>query len=179
VNGLLWPDILIAAIFIIAALKGYKRGFIMELSGAVALALALIVPWFYNGAFDAPIGAALHAGSGPAHVVAIFLVGIATYAAVMLAARILSSVAKLPVIGAGNALGGAAVGLLKAAIGVWIVLYVALFFPLSPEIRADLHRSTLVSYVTQPNKRIDGAIVGTLPAFVRPMVSSLFARHRV
>lgn len=178
-KGLLWPDILIGAICIIAALKGFKRGFIMELSGAVALVLSLIVPWFYNGAFDEPIAGVLHSGTGPAHVVAIFLVGIATYAAVLLVARILSSIAKLPVLGTGNALGGAAIGVVKAVIAVWVFLYIALFFPLSREIRADLHRSMLVSYVTQPNGRVDGAIIGTLPFFIRPMVTPLFARHRV
>jgi membrane protein required for colicin V production len=173
-----WPDILIAAILIIAALKGYKRGFITELSGAVALMLSLITPWFYNGAFDGALATKVHLGAGAAHVVAMFLVGLATYVAVLLIARILNAVAKLPLLGTGNALAGGAIGLLKGTIGVWIVLYVALFFPLSRDIRSDLHRATLVRWIVQPNARVDSAVIATLPWFARPLVNPLFERHR-
>lgn len=174
-----WPDILIGAILLIALLKGYKRGFVMELSGAIALALSLITPWLYGGAFDKPLENWTHLGAGSAHVIAMFLVGIATYAGVMLLARALNVVMKLPVLGLGNALAGGAVGLLKGVIAMWLVLYVALFFPLSADIRADLHRSALVQLITQPNQRIDDAITGTLPWFARPLAQPLFARHRV
>lgn len=174
-----WPDVLIAAIALLGLLKGFKRGFVRELSGAVALAASLITPWFYNGAFDGFFAKQLHLSAGSAHVVAMIAVGIATYLAVMIAARMLDVVARLPVIGFGNALGGAAVGLLKAAVAIWVVLYVALFFPLSPSIRGDLHRSMLVSALTQPNARVDAALIGTLPGFARPLVDPVFARHRV
>ena len=174
-----WPDILIAAILLIAALKGFKRGFIMELAGAIALVLALITPWFYNGVLDGSIDRTLHAGSGSAHVIAMFLVGIATYAAVMVIARVLSAVAKLPILGFGNALAGAAVGILKGAIALWILLYVALFFPLSRDIREALHRSVLAGVITMPNEFVDRAIISTLPSFARPLTDPMFARHRV
>lgn len=174
-----WPDILIAAILLIAALKGFKRGFIMELAGAVALVLALITPWFYAGTFDRTIARTIHVGAGSAHVVAMFAVGLATYVAVVIVARLLSTIAKLPILGVGNALAGAAVGLLKGAIGVWIVLYVALFFPLSRDIRADLHRSVLAGILTMPDAYIDRQISGTLPWFAHPLTDPVFARHRV
>ena len=178
-SGISWPDILIAAIVIVAALKGFKRGFILELSGAVALLLSLVTPWFYNGAFDSSLAKTTHLGTGPAHVIAMFLVGLATYVGVLLLARILNAMAKLPVLGTGNALAGGTVGLLKGLFGVWIVLYVALFFPLSPGLRHDLHRSTLVSLIAQPNARVDSAVIATLPWFARPLVNPLFERHRV
>lgn len=177
-NGIAWPDILIAAILFVAALKGFKRGFILELSGAVALLLSLVTPWFYNGAFDSTLAEKAHLGPA-AHVVAMFLVGLATYVGVLVLARILNAIAKLPVLGMGNALAGGAIGLLKGAIGVWIVLYVALFFPLSPGLRGDLHRSTLVSWIVQPNARVDSAVIATLPWFARPLMNPLFERHRV
>jgi membrane protein required for colicin V production len=177
--NLAWPDILIAAILLIAALKGYKRGFIMELAGALALILSLITPWLYNGAFDGALERYTHFGPGSAHVVAMFLVGIATYIAVLIVARALNAIAKLPVVGFGNALAGAAVGLLKGIIGIWAILYIALFFPLSRDIRADLHRSMLVAYITQPNAGIDERISETLPPFARPFAAPVFRRHRV
>jgi uncharacterized membrane protein required for colicin V production len=176
---MVWPDILIGAILLIALLKGYKRGFVMELSGAIALILSLITPWFYGGLFDKPMQQWLHLGPGSAHVVGMFAVGIATYIAVMLLAHALNIVAKLPVLGFGNALAGGAIGLLKGLIAIWILLYVVLFFPLSGDIRSDLHRSVLVHAITAPNQRVDDAITGSLPSFARPLIQPVFARHRV
>lgn len=177
--NLAWPDILIAAIALMAALKGYKRGFITELSGAIALAASLIAPWFYNGAFDPYIERYIHLGPGSAHVIGMFLTGAATYAIVLLLARLLNGIAKFPGIGLGNALGGAAVGLTKAGVGLFLVLYVALLFPLSPDIRTDLHRSFFAHELTLPDERIDGAIIATLPWFVRPFAHHFSERHRI
>jgi membrane protein required for colicin V production len=176
---MIWPDILIAAVILIAVLKGYKRGFVLELSGFVALAASVIVPWFYRGSLDGFFQSMFHLGSGSAHVVAMFLVGLATYVAILLIARALNTVTKLPFLGLGNALGGAAIGIVKAVVLIWLLLYVALFFPLSPDIRADLHRSVLVGYETSPNDRVDGAIIGTFPWFARPFAHYFFAHHRV
>ncbi len=174
-----WPDILIAAVLLIAVLKGYKRGFIMELAGFIALALALITPWLYPGTFDGTIRQLLHLGPGSAHVVAMFAVGIATYVAIMILARILSTIAKLPIIGLGNALAGAAVGLAKGLIGLWLVLYIALFFPLSADIRQGLQRSVLVGIITMPDDYVDSRISATLPWFAHPVADPIFARHHV
>ncbi|HKU67406.1 MAG TPA: CvpA family protein [Candidatus Baltobacteraceae bacterium] len=176
---LVWPDILIGAILLVALLKGYKRGFVMELAGAIALVLAFVTPWFYGGAFDTPLQQWAHLAAGPAHVVGMFAVGVLTYVAVMLIARAINLVMKLPVIGLSNALAGGAVGLFKGLLGVWIVLYVVLFFPLGREVRSDLHRSALVQLITQPNERVDDALIGTLPSFARPVLHPAFARHRV
>jgi hypothetical protein len=118
-------------------------------------------------------------GAGAAHVVGMFAVGVLTYVAVMLVARALNLVAKLPILGFGNALAGGAIGILKGLAGVWVVLYIALFFPLTRDIRADLHRSVLVQTITQPNARVDDALIGTLPSFARPLLQPVFARHRV
>lgn len=174
-----WPDILIGVLLLIPALKGFKRGFIMELAGAFALLLSLITPWFYNGAFDATLRGALRVGAGAAHVIALFLVGLATYVAIMLAARALSAVAKMPIIGTGNAVAGAAVGLIKGAVFVWLLLYIALFFPLSPALRRDFHASPLVRAFAAPDATIDDRAIATLPSFARPFLRFLAARHRV
>ena len=101
------------------------------------------------------------------------------YVALLVISAVLSRIARLPVIGLGNGLGGAAVGIVKALIGTWAVLYVVLFFPLPSELRADLHNSQLVALVTSENPQIDGIVKATMPWFVRPLVQPLFARHRV
>lgn len=174
-----WPDIAIAAIFLIAALKGFKRGFVLELAGGFALLCALATPWLYNGAFDGTLSATFHLDAGSAHILAMVLVGVATYVAVMILARVLSAIAKLPIIGLGNALGGAAIAIVKAAVVLWLVLYVALLFPLPDNVRRELHRSVLVPVLTMPDAYVDNALSGTLPSFARPLLDPLLARHRV
>ena len=174
-----WPDLVIAAVALLFALKGWKRGFVAEIGGFIALACALWAAFAYRGELDSYARDYLNLGEGSAHVVGMAAFAIAVYVVLMLLSAALSRVARLPVIGLGNALGGAAIGVCKAALGLWLVLYVALFFPLTPDLRHDLHRSQLVAYLAEENPRVDALIKGTLPWFVRPFAQPFFNRHRV
>jgi len=78
-----------------------------------------------------------------------------------------------------NGVLGALIGAAKALFGAAVVLYVVLFFPLPNDLRADLHRSTLVALVTQPDAGVDDAVRGLMPWFVRPFLGPFFARHHV
>ncbi len=173
-----WPDIVIGAIALIAAIKGFQRGFVKELGGAVALFFAILTPWFYNGSIDGPLES-LHLGPGSAHVIGMFLTGIATYAILIAISMVLDKVARLPLLGIFNAVAGAAIGLAKALVFVWVLLYVALFFPLSPDIRAGLHGSSGAQFVTQWNPTIDGVLYSTFPWFAKPFANPFFKRHHV
>jgi uncharacterized membrane protein required for colicin V production len=174
-----WPDVLIGAIVIFGALKGIRRGFVAELTGAIALFVAVVAAFRYQGDWDAWTAAVLHLGPGSAHVVGMTLFAIAAYLITSAIGIALSRVAKLPVIGLANRALGAGVGAAKAAVLLWAVLYVALFFPLSRDLRADLHRSRLVALLTGPNAQLDGTMRSSLPWFMRPFSGGLFSRHRV
>ncbi|MEO6836666.1 MAG: CvpA family protein [Candidatus Tumulicola sp.] len=177
IGGFAWPDVVIVLVVVATTLKGYSRGFVRELGGAVAIAAALIAPWYYNGSADPQIEAFTRLGSGPAHIAGMVLTGIVAYVVVFVAVWILNRIAKLPILGIGNALAGAIVGFVKGAILVWIILFVALFFALTPPIRASLHASRLVPYFTQFDGAIGAAIENTIPPFARPLLSPFFARH--
>lgn len=179
IGGVGWPDVAIVIVLGVATYKGYSRGFVLELGGAVAVAAALITPWFYNGSLDRNIQAITKLGPGSAHVVGMFATGLLTYVVILFIARLLGKVATLPVLGIGNALGGAFVGFAKGAILLWLVLFVALFFPLSPDIRADLHQSRLAPYLVTYDPPIDEAILSTIPWFARPFVNPYFKRHHL
>lgn len=174
-----WPDLLIGAILLIAAVKGWRRGFVAELGGAVAFFAALATPWWYNGSADGWIAEFVHLGPGSAHVIGMFLTGLLTYAVIIAIAWLLGGIAKLPVISIGNGIGGALIGFLKGALLCWLVLYLALFFPLSLDLRSDLHRSQLVHALVQPDDQIDRAILATVPWFARPFLRPYFRRHDV
>jgi uncharacterized membrane protein required for colicin V production len=177
--GIPWPDLVIALILVIAAFKGFSRGFVSELGGAVAVIAALITPWYYNGAFDGWLESVIHLGPGSAHVVGMFLCGFFTYAIVLAIAWVLNRFAKLPILNIGNSLGGGAIGLAKGAILIWLVLFVALYFPLSTDIRKDLHDSHFAVYFTEPDPQIDRAIESIIPWFAKPALWPYFHRHHV
>ncbi len=179
IAGIAWPDVVIVIVLGIATFKGYSRGFVSELGGAVAVTAALVTPWFYNGSFDAQIERLAGLGPGSAHVVGMFVTGLGTYVLILLAARLLGAIARLPLLGIGNALGGALIGFAKGAILLWLVLFVALFFPLSPDIREGLHQSRLAPYLVSYDAPIDDAILSTIPWFARPFVLPYFRRHHL
>jgi uncharacterized membrane protein required for colicin V production len=177
--GVAWPDVIVAVVLVIATLKGYSRGFVSELGGAVAVTAALVTPWFYNGSLDPQIERLANLGPGSAHVIGMFATGLATYIVILIVARVLGSVAKLPLLGLGNSLGGALIGFAKGAILLWLVLFIALFFPLSRDIREGLHQSRLAPYLVTYDAPIDDAILSTIPWFARPFVMPYFRRHHL
>ncbi len=179
IGAVAWPDIAIAIIVLIAAYKGFRRGFISELGGAVAVVAALIAPWYYNGSFDGWLENTIHLGPGSSHVVGMFLTGFITYAIVLATSWVLNRFAKLPLLNIGNSIAGAIVGFAKGAVLIWLVLCIALYFPLSPDIRHDLHTAKLPGYFVGPNTNIDHAIESTIPWFARPFVNPYFHRHHL
>jgi hypothetical protein len=104
---------------------------------------------------------------------------VAVYGALMALASILGRFARLPVISIGNSAAGAVVGACKALAGCWVILYVALFFPLASDLRGDLHRSTAVAMLTQGDGAVDDLLLNAMPAFVRGFSEPLFATHHV
>jgi uncharacterized membrane protein required for colicin V production len=177
--GIAWPDLAIGAILAFSAFTGWRRGFISELTGAVALFAALLAAFYYPGIWDAQVESTTHLGRGSSHVVAMLLAGAIAYLAVFAIGWVLERFAKLPVLGTVNGVLGGCVGLGKALVFIWIVLYVALWFPLSGDFRADLHRSALASAITQPNEALDGAIRNSFPWYQRPFTKSAFEKHKV
>jgi len=179
IGNVAWPDLVIITILAIATVKGYARGFVSELGGDVAVAAGLIAPWFYDGFLDAQLEGTFKLGPGSAHVVGMFVIGLIAYVGILILARVLGRIAKLPLLGLGNAIGGAAIGFAKGAILLWLVLFIALFFPLSPDIRDSLHQSRLAPYLVTYDAQVNGAILGTIPWFARPFVLPYFRRHHL
>lgn len=174
-----WPDIVIGLIVLFGAWRGWRRGLISELTGILSLAAGVTAAFSYPGMWDGAVAEHTHLGPGSAHVVAMLAYAGLAYGIVFAAGQVLGRIAKLPLIGTANAGLGALVGVVQASVIIWAVLYVALFFPLSPDLRNDLHRSQLVAMLQVPNPRLDDTLRSSLPPFVRPYTEEMFARHRV
>ncbi len=179
IGSISWIDVALVAVLVLGTLKGFSRGFVKELGGLVAMIAALIAPWQYNGAADGAIVHALHVDAPLAHGIGMILTGVVAYAIVMVAVIVLSGIAKLPLLGLGNKIAGAAVGFIKAYAFLWIVLFVALFFPLNKELRVDLHRSQLAPFVTAYDNVVVRFTYAATPSFAREFLQPYFDRHHL
>ena len=103
-----WPDVVILGIALIAALKGFKRGFVAELGGTLALAAAVIAGFLYNGMLDQLIESIMHVGVGSSHVIGLIAFALLVYAIFIGASLLLGTIAKLPILGIGNRVAGGA-----------------------------------------------------------------------
>jgi membrane protein required for colicin V production len=172
-----WPDLVIGGIALLFAWKGFRNGFVAELAGPVALLIAIAAAFFYPGSLDADVVNVTHLGPGSSHAIGTVVFAAIVYAIVTMIAWLLGRVAKLPGVAIVNGGAGALVGGAKALLGAWAVLYVALFFPLTPDLRDDLHTSQLVAMITAPDAGIDATAREFLPWFVKPFLAPIFARH--
>ncbi len=172
-----WPDLIIGGIALFFAWKGARNGFVRELAGPVALVLAVIAAFRYPGSLDADVTNVTHLGPGSSHVIGTVLFAIIVYALVTMLAWLIGRIASLPGIGLVNGAAGALVGAAKALFAAWAVLYVALFFPLTPDLRTDLHASPLVQLLTTPDAGIDATLHGVMPPFVGSLLEPAFEQH--
>jgi uncharacterized membrane protein required for colicin V production len=173
-----WIDIAFAVVLALGTFKGFAIGFVKELGGFVALVAGLIAPWYYNGAADGFIAATFHVGFF-AHGIGMLATGIAAYAIVMIAVIAANGIAKLPILGLGNKIAGGAVGFVKAFVFLWIVTFVALFFPLGAQLRADVKRSQLAPFVTAYSNVAVRFLYAAIPPAARVYLQPAFDRHHL
>ncbi len=178
-NLFTWPDVVIGVALAVAAFRGYRRGFINELTGAIAIAFALAAALHYPGMWDEFLSSGLHVSFGARHVVGMFAYAALAYAIVLALGTVLARVTKLPFVGLANAILGAIVGAAKVTVFLWALLYVALFFPLPADVRHDLHVAPLVGILELPNDRIDDSLRASLPPVVAPFSQYLFSQHHI
>lgn len=174
-----WPDLVIGGIALFFAWKGFNNGFVAELAGPVAVLIAIVAAFYYPGSLDNDVVNVTHLGPGSAHAVGTLLFAVIVYAIAIMVAWLLGRIARLPVLGILNRCAGAAIGAAKALFGAWAVLYVTLLFPLTPDLRDDLHASPLVHLVVAPDASVDDTVREFLPSFLEPFAEPFLARHHV
>jgi uncharacterized membrane protein required for colicin V production len=179
IEGIVWPDLLFAAVIALAVFKGFTRGFVKELGGLIAIAAAMIAPWYYNGAADWIVVKYTNLAPPLAHAAGMIATSAIAYLIVMTAVLIIGAIVKLPILGAGNKLAGAIVGFAKGYALLWAVLFIALFFPLTPAIRVSLHESHLAPFFTAYDSNVDKGVLSVVPQFARPFLEPYFANHHV
>jgi uncharacterized membrane protein required for colicin V production len=172
-----WPDIVIGAILLLAALRGFKTGLVAEVGGVLALVAAVWGTVTYRGALDATIVNITSMSPGTAHVIGAIATGAGAFAFVALVSAVANRFASLQIVGIANALGGALAGLLKGLVFVWVLLFAALFFPIGAGARADIKSSLLGSLLLAPNAFVDAQLEANVPPFARPFAEPVLRAH--
>jgi uncharacterized membrane protein required for colicin V production len=173
-----WADVAVLFVVLVLTVKGFARGFVREIGGMVAILAGCLAALYYNGVLDDWLEF-FRLNAWTAHAVGMVLCAVVVYIAFAIAFGILRRIAKLPGIGTLNALAGAVVGFAKGVAALWIVLFVALLFPLTTEARGDMKRSHFVPLLVSEERSAGEAVFGVLPGIARPYVRPMLDRQQL
>jgi membrane protein required for colicin V production len=146
-------DLVIVLVLAVLAFLGFRRGLIGELVGLAAFVAALALAF----RFDGRVGGGLHrlaGGLSPtlSRIVAFLVIVVAVeIAAAFVARRLNGVIARVPLLGSVNRLGGLAVGLVLALLGVWLATSALLLLP-----------ATLVPYSTTVHRSETARVLPTV-----------------
>jgi uncharacterized membrane protein required for colicin V production len=174
-----WIDALVFLTLAVAFWGGYKAGVVRELIGLVAIVLA----WVLAGAFAGPFADALarqwNTSVSVAHLIGFWLLFLVVFAAVRAAGWLLERAASLPVIKIVSGLGGGIVAAAKAVLLLWCLLFVALFFPISADVRQALRSSPSARAIDALDDPAYAMLESALPKPVRVVTRSILKHHRI
>lgn len=173
-----WADVAVIFVLLVMTLKGFTRGFVAEIGGLVSILAACLAALYYNGVLDGWLEF-FRLNAATAHAAGMVLCAILVYAAFAIAFGILRRLTKLPGLGTLNALAGAVVGCAKGILALWIVVFIALLFPLTSEIRDDMKRSHFVPLLVTQERNAGETLFGLLPSLARPYVRPMLDRQQL
>ena len=158
--GLWVIDAIALCIIGIMALNGKRQGLVASLIGIVGFLFAIWVGGRYAANFASIISEEVPAAIrfGVAFIVIVLIVTVG----VSLLGRLLNRLVSVPVLGALNGIGGAAVGAIKGFIFVALLAIVLAVLPLAPEWKV----SYMDAKVVQASMGVTGAVIDALEPFL-------------
>lgn len=177
VNGY---DLIIVVVLALLAFLGFRRGLIGELVGLAAFVAALALAF----RFDGRVGATLHrAGGGlsptTSRIVAFLVIVVAVeIGAALIARRLNGVIGRIPLLGTANRLGGVAVGLVLALVGVWLATSALLLLPATlVPYSATVHRSETARLLPNVTPRWDNEVRAYVDNFTAGRIDSRLQRE--
>jgi len=174
-----WVDALVFLTLAVAFWGGYRAGVVRELIGLVAIVLA----WVLAGAFAGPFAESLLAQWGlsvsVAHLIGFWLLFLVVFAAVRAGGWLLEKAASLPIIKVVSGAGGGIVACAKAVLLLWFILFVALFFPISGEVRSALRASPSARTLDALDAPAYAMLEEAMPKPVRVVTAEILRHHRL
>ncbi|HXW52260.1 MAG TPA: CvpA family protein [Candidatus Acidoferrales bacterium] len=174
-----WADWLVVLTLGVAFWGGYRSGVVRESIGLASIIVAAVVA----GSLAGPLTPFFHDRFGlalaSAHLVGFWLLFLVAFALTRLAGWAAERTIAVPVFKVASGIGGGAVACVKAVLALWCVLFVALFFPMAPDVRTTLHASPTVVAIESLNAPAYATIEGSLPGRARPWARWFLKRHHL
>lgn len=174
-----WVDALVILSLGVAFWGGYRAGVVRELIGLAAIVIAWVLAGAFAGPFSDSLGVQLGVSIAVAHLIGFWLLFLVVFAAVRALGWLLERVATLPIVKVVSGLGGGIVAAAKSMVLLWLVLFVALFFPISPDVRAAMRASPLARTIDSLDTPAYSMLESALPRTVRIVAASILKHHRL
>ena len=176
-----WPDILVLITLAVAFVSGYRNGVIREFIDLGSIILA----WIAAGALAATLAVGLapswHLAPASAHLIAFWILFLTVFVALRVLGWMLDRFAKLPVLRVASGAGGGIVAMAKGVLILWLVLFIALFFPIAPDVRDALRNSKSVPMIELLDRPAIALLDQSVPFpwYTRPFVNSTLRHHHL
>lgn len=174
-----WVDALVLLTLAVAFWGGYRAGVVRELIGLAAIVIAWVLAGAFAGPFAESLGQQLGASVAVAHLIGFWLLFLVVFAGVRALGWLLERVASLPIIKIVSGMGGGIVAAAKAVLLLWFLLFVALFFPISPDVRTAMRSSPSARAIDSLDTPAYAMLEGALPRSVRIVTASILKHHRL
>jgi hypothetical protein len=164
---------------VVAFWGGYRSGAVRE---AVTL-VAIFVGWLVAGSLAAGGASVIHRHFGlppaSAHLASFWLIFLLAFAVTRVAGWAAERTVYTPLTKTVSGIGGGLVACVKAALILWLILFIALFFPLAPDVRTALRASPTARWIEAVDAPAYGLIIQALPGRTRPVGRFILKRHHL
>jgi len=174
-----WVDALVFLTLAVAFWGGYRAGVVRELIGLAAIVIAWVLAGAFAGPFSDSLGVQLGVSVSVAHLIGFWLLFLVVFAAVRAGGWLLEKFATLPIIKVVSGIGGGIVAAAKSVLLLWFLLFVALFFPISNDVRTAMRASPSARAIDSLDTPAYAMLESALPRNVRVITSSILKHHRL
>ncbi len=172
-----WADWLVLLTLALAFWGGYRSGVVREAIGMAAVILAWVIAGALAGSMAGGVEQRTGLAPASAHLVAFWLLFLFVFALTRALGWALERILAVGVLKVVSGIGGGIVACAKAVLILWLVLFIALFFPMAPDVRTTLHRSPTVGLIESLDRPAYALLVASLPHRARPWAKLFLERH--
>jgi uncharacterized membrane protein required for colicin V production len=174
-----WPDVFVALTLAVTFWGGFRSGFFREASVLAAIGLGWLVAGALSGVVAAVFPFWRSLSDAAMHLIAFWLIFLIVFAAVRALGYMLERIPLPPILVFFSRIGGGLVGCAKAVFVLWLILFIALFFPIDKDVRAALHASPSARAIDSLNQPVNAFIEQSTPSLVRPIATLVLRHHRI
>jgi uncharacterized membrane protein required for colicin V production len=174
-----WVDGLVVLTLAVAFWGGYRSGIVREAIGLVAIILAWVAAGSLAGTMSPALQKSLGLSPAPAHLASFWLLFLFTFAATRALGWMLERVTAKPILRIVNGIGGGIVAAAKGVLALWLILFIALFFPVARDVRAILKNSPTVATIEALDQPAYAVLTASLPRRTRPFVRLFLDHHHL